>query len=413
MLSIPIGPTMNNRPRDEHALVVELAHLRREVQDLETAKALCRRAEAELQRALRQNELLLTSAGEGIYGVDAQGLTTFVNPAASAMLGWEPEELIGEPHHALIHHTRADGSPYPAEACPIYAAYRDGAVHRGDEELFWRKDGTSFPVAYTSTPIEENGHLLGAVATFRDITRQKEAQTALQKANAELKASNEALDTYAHTVAHELKNFLSRVVGYAELLEHDLNQLNEDQIKQAAHLIAENGYQMASTTDAMLLLAQVRKQEEIKVAPLDMATLVGNARQQLAPLIEKHQAQIKIPETWPPALGYAPWVEKVWVNYLSNAIKYGGTPPRITLGGRVKNHHARFWVRDNGPGMTQEEQTALFTPFKRIYRGHAKGHGLGLSIVRRIVTRLNGAVGVESSPGGGSTFWFTLPLPSS
>ncbi len=397
---------MVNKPENQKTLVVELAHLRREVQDLETAKAICRRAESELQRALRQNELLLKSAGEGIYGVNAQGLTTFVNPVASAMLGWEPEELIGKAHHTIIHHTRADGTPYPPEECPIYAAYRDGAVHEGTDERFWRKDGTSFPVAYTSTPIEQNGELLGAVATFRDITEQKVAEAALR-------ASNEALDTYAHTVSHELKNTLTRVVGYAELLEKSRDTLTNAQIEHALHIIARNSRQMAETIDAMLLLAQVRKQDEIEIAPLDMDGIVQNAIVRLENHIEKRQAQIELPETWPPALGYAAWIEEVWTNYLSNAIKYGGTSPQITMDGNAQGDVARFWVRDNGQGLTQDEQAALFTPFKRIYQGHAKGHGLGLSIVRRIITRLGGDVGMESTPGQGSTFWFTLPAPPS
>jgi len=105
-----------------------------------------KKAEENLKRFKRHNELILNSAGEGIYGLDQNGITTFVNPAAAKMLGWEPEELLGKPQHPVIHHTRGDGSPYPREECPIYAAFKDGAVHRVDTEVFFRKDGTSFPV---------------------------------------------------------------------------------------------------------------------------------------------------------------------------------------------------------------------------------------------------------------------------
>ena len=141
-----------------------------------------RRAEEALQRVQRDLELILTSAGEGIYGLDRQGLTTFVNPAAAEMLGWEPDELLGKSQHAVIHHTHSDGSPYAAESCPIYAAFSDGAVHRVDDEVFWRKDGTSFPVEYVSTPIchSEDG-LVGAVVTFRDITERKQAEESLEQ----------------------------------------------------------------------------------------------------------------------------------------------------------------------------------------------------------------------------------------
>jgi len=127
-------------------------------------------AETETKRIKRQMELILESAGEGIFGLDIKGKVTFVNQAAALMLGWEPDELIGKAHHALIHHTRPDGSPYPAEQCPIHQAYRDGKVHFGSDEVFWNHDGTSFPVEYISTPILENRQLTGAVVVFRDLT---------------------------------------------------------------------------------------------------------------------------------------------------------------------------------------------------------------------------------------------------
>ena len=135
-----------------------------------------RQAEEALEWLRRQNELILTSAGQGIYGLDRKGKTTFVNPAAARMIGWEIEELVGRPMHALLHHSKQDRTPYPAEQCPIYAAFKDGAVRQVDNEVFWRKDGTSFPVEYTSTPIrDERGELVGAVVTFKDITERKKA----------------------------------------------------------------------------------------------------------------------------------------------------------------------------------------------------------------------------------------------
>ena len=153
-----------------------------------------RRAEEALEELRRDRDLILSSAGEGIYGLDGEGLTTFVNPAAAEMLGWEPDELLGKSQHAVIHHTHADGSTYAAVNCPIYAAFSDGAVHRVDDEVFWRKDGTSFPVEYVSTPIQhpEDG-LVGAVVTFRDITERKAAEVALQDAMKELAALKDRL----------------------------------------------------------------------------------------------------------------------------------------------------------------------------------------------------------------------------
>ena len=134
------------------------------------------------------NELILSSAGEGIYGLDCEGLTTFVNPAAAEMLGWPAAELTGKPMHALLHHTRADGSPFPRHECPIYAAFKDGRTHSVDDEVFWRKDGSSFPVEYTSTPIRQDGVLCGAVVVFRNLTEIKRGAESLRQALAEVEA---------------------------------------------------------------------------------------------------------------------------------------------------------------------------------------------------------------------------------
>jgi PAS domain S-box-containing protein len=136
--------------------------------------------EVEERRGLgRRNDLLLAAAGEGIYGLDLQGRTTFINPAAARMIDWPVEELLGKPQHAILHHSHADGSPYPREECPIYAAFTDGAVHDVEDEVFWRKDGTSFPVEYVSTPMREDGRVVGAVVVFRDVSRRRELERAL------------------------------------------------------------------------------------------------------------------------------------------------------------------------------------------------------------------------------------------
>jgi two-component system sensor histidine kinase/response regulator len=129
-------------------------------------------------------------------------------------------------------------------------------------------------------------------------------------------------------------------------------------------------------------------------------------------MIAEYRAEVIIPEVWPVAVGYSPWVEEIWTNYVSNALKYGGDPPRVELGGAAvdePDRQVRFWVRDNGAGLSPEDQARLFTPFAQIHRARAEGHGLGLSIVQRIVEKLGGQVGVESQVGQGSLFFFTLP----
>ena len=142
-----------------------------------------------------------------------------------------------------------------------------------------------------------------------------------------------------------------------------------------------------------------------------MRGIITDLQRRLANLIESRQAALTIAAEWPVALGHKPWVLEIWVNYLSNALEYGGRPPQIELGTTVQpDGFGRFWVRDQGPGITPEDQQRLFAPFTKLHQVRTKGHGLGLSIVQRIVTKLGGEVGVESEPGRGSLFWFTLPL---
>ncbi len=154
----------------------------------------------------------------------------------------------------------------------------------------------------------------------------------------------------------------------------------------------------------------MRKLEEIDVSVLDMGAVVDEACDRLVWFIRETGAAVQRPKAWPAARGYAPWVEQVWVNYISNAVRYGGEPPRLQLGSSVRpDGMVRFWVRDNGSGLDSAEQKRLFGAVSPREQIRARGHGLGLSIVRRIVHKLGGRVGVDSAPGRGSAFWFTLP----
>ena len=169
--------------------------LTKEVEHLAISHDITERKEAEEQakQLSRQNELILSSAGDGIYGLDLQGWTTFVNPAGAKMLGYIPQELIGLPMHDLVHHTKADGSSYLREECPIYAAFKDGEVHHLEDEVLWRKDGTCFPAEYSSMPIWQDGNLAGAVVTFRDITERKHAEEVLKKSKQDFQALVDSL----------------------------------------------------------------------------------------------------------------------------------------------------------------------------------------------------------------------------
>lgn len=219
------------------------------------------------------------------------------------------------------------------------------------------------------------------------------------------------LQTFAHTVAHDLKNPLSNIKGYGMMMRDMNDRLNDTQRSDYLSRIINNADKATEIINALLMLAGAHSTNNVETAPLDMQAIVESATSRLAPQFSDYQAELVTQDNWPEITGYRPWVEQVWVNYMTNALKYGGSPPRVELGCDAPNGgHTRFWVRDNGEGLTDEQQATLFRSFTRLHEAYDKeGHGLGLSIVQRIVERLGGTVGVESKLGEGSRFWFTLP----
>lgn len=239
------------------------------------------------------------------------------------------------------------------------------------------------------------------------IQRQR-AEADLREHALQLQARNAELDAFAHTVAHDLKGPLSLILGYGQILVQ-YEALGAAERQQAVSEILRTGRRMNGIIKELLLLASMR-QEEVTTHVLDTGRIVAAALDRVASSVAESQPRIAVPEAWPEAWGYAPWVEEVWVNYLSNALKYGGDPPHVELGAEEQpNGQVRFWIRDNGAGLTAEEQARLFQPFTRLQPVRAQGYGLGLSIVQHIAGRLGGQAGVESEVGRGSTFYFTLP----
>jgi PAS domain S-box-containing protein len=206
---------------------------------LETEIIERKRIEKNLEKLRHQNELILQSTGEGIFGLDMEGKHTFINSAAAKMLGYEVDNLIGQPSHTIWHHSKKDGNPYAEDECPIYATFTEGKVHTVDDEVFWRKDGSSFPVRYTSTPIQEGGELLGAVVSFSDITKRKQAEEELfEKENRYRLLFNNVSDAvFVHEVSKdtympgrfiEVNEIACRYLGYSreELLQMSVPQID-------------------------------------------------------------------------------------------------------------------------------------------------------------------------------------------
>jgi two-component system, sensor histidine kinase and response regulator len=260
-------------------------------------------------------------------------------------------------------------------------------------------------------------HLQRMAAKLQEANQQlADRQQSLQLHRDELERQNHELNTFARTLAHDLKNLLAVVVQNNDLLVYYLEAKTAgpvpglERLQRAASRSHDAARLMARIVDAVLLLAGVSVQQHAPLQVLAMATILSEAQKRLASSIANYQATINVATTWPPAIGYAPWVEEIWVNYMENAVKYGGRPPHLEIGGEtLGNGFVRFWVQDNGLGLTPEQQQLLFVEFTQLKRLDQSSYGLGLSIAKHIAEKLGGTVGVESESGQGSKFYFTLP----
>jgi two-component system sensor histidine kinase/response regulator len=259
-------------------------------------------------------------------------------------------------------------------------------------------------VDYITKPIQREELLARIQHHLQLYTLQKE----LLSKSTDLAQKNAELEAYAHTIAHSLKTPLAAASRFLEILQkYKSEDLNADQrhlLQQASSALAMTG----GAVDALLLLSTVA-QKSVELHPLDMKAVVEQVLNQLTDLQARTNAQLKLPAEWPSAMGYAPWVGEVWLNLLSNALKYGGVPPRIEIGGTAQGAKVRFWVRDNGQTLSETDRSRVFIPFTRLHQERATGHGLGLATVQRIVARLGGKVGAIPGPREGNEFFFELP----
>ncbi len=336
------------------------------------------------------------------------------NRAAESILGYDSEQLAGKPFASL-------SAPLPNQPDPDLLLGLDTTSAIFGSHRFLRADGSPCPMDLTATRIPW-GNRKVTLVTLRDVAEREATEQELrlyrrqleelvEARTAALQARNEELDAFAHTVAHDLKSPLTRLIGASKILQTSYEDLSAEERRYYLEAIEEGSYRMSSIIEELMLLAGVRQSDDMTLSTLDMASIIEEAEERLSYLIKKYDAEIIKPERWPAAMGYAPWVEEIWVNYLSNAIKYGGVPPQVELGYSFEAHQGRlcFWVRDNGEGLTNEQVARLFVPFTRIDETRAEGDGVGLSIVRRIVEKLGGDVEVESAQGEGSVFSFSLP----
>jgi len=368
--------------------------------------------------AEERNRLLLESTAEGIYGVNTEGVVTFVNPSACRMLGYESRELIGRPSHALIHHHHTDGRPYPVEECPMYAAYTHGTASRIDDEVLFRKDGSSVPVEYGATPTIQDGEILGAVISFTDITARKAAQEELQQAKDKAEEATAMKSMFLANMSHEIRTPMNAIIGLAHLaLKTDLSLKQRDYLQKVHN----------AGTSLLSIINDILDVSKIEAGKLDIETIDFSLDQVIHSVTtvtaqKAHEKGleflIEVPPDIPQNLRGDPLrLGQIVTNLVNNAIKFTERGEiRVTT--RVVEQagqklQLQFGVRDSGIGMSPEQAARLFQPFTQADMSTTRKHGgtgLGLTISKRLVELMGGQIWLESEPGHGSTFFFTVWL---
>jgi PAS domain S-box-containing protein len=402
---------MEEKRQAEEALQQTLAMLETRVQErtaalqranlhLQAAMAERLQAEVALAELNRRHKLILDSAGEGIYGIDRDGCTTFVNPAAARMLGWEGEDLIGQPIQDIVCHTRHNGSPCSHDACPILASCRDGLARHVPEEMFWRKDGTPILVEYVSTPMREHDTLTGAVVIFKDITERKRLEREMQRTD-----RMALVGQLASGLAHEIGTPLNIIAGNAELLRMDLHE--HGMATAEVDAIIQHADRITGLIQQLLTFARAKDQP---VTTLEVHDPLAHALRLLETRFQRQGIAVvlAVPSELPRICGRAEQLEQVFLNVLVNAwhaMPDGGT---LTITAAETPHRTvQLRFSDTGVGMSAEVLAHAREPFYST-KGE-RGTGLGLAICQQIIDSHHGTLHLDSTPGAGTTVIVEFP----
>lgn len=391
------------------------------------AEAALQQREEQLGRALAYDEAVMTNMGEGLYTVDTAGSVTYVNPAAERLLGWSSAELLGRKMHDVAHYRRPDGRPFPAEDCAGLQVLQKGKGLTNYEDVFIRKDGTFFPVVYSSSPLQSAGSIIGLVVVFRDVTARKQAERALQQAQAALKAhaveleraveertaalreSVGELEAFSYSLSHDLRAPLRAIQSYTAIALADSSQQISPRAKECLQKVMRSSQRMDDLIQDVLAFSQAAHQPIARV-PVAVEPLVSALLQE-HPEFQPPQAQVRIERPLLPMLGHQALLTQCLANLLGNAVKYvaPGVQPRVRIHSEARGDRVRLWVEDNGIGIEKGWEQKIFGLFERhAPQAQYEGTGVGLAIVRKAAERMGGGVGVESTPGQGSRFWVEL-----
>ena len=362
-----------------------------------------------------RGRLILASVNEGIWGMDIDGKTTFVNQAAAAMVGFGVEELTGSQMHSIAHYARKDGSEYPLDQCPMYLSIKDGVSRHVADEVFWRKDGTSFPVEYSTSPLHKDEKIVGAVVVFHDITERKLAETAIMAARLAAEEATQMKSDFLANMSHEIRTPMTAIIGMTRLaLQTGLNQKQRDYMEKVD----------TAAQGLLGIINDILDFSKIEAGKMAFERIEFNLEDVMADLADLSTIKTQekglellfdIDTSVPMALIGDPLrLRQVLTNLVSNAIKFTEKGEIIVgihaVADKEDRVQLRFDVTDSGVGLNEEQRNRLFNAFSQADSSTTRkygGTGLGLTISKRLVGMMGGEIGVESEPGVGSNFFFT------
>ncbi|HVZ73171.1 MAG TPA: ATP-binding protein [Polyangia bacterium] len=388
-------------------------HVRRQAEQLRILEERRRSADL-LDSVRRQNELILNAVGEGIFGFDADGRVAFVNPAACRLSGFRREELLGQPGHALLHHTRADGGHCGGADCDLYDVMRGRAARPIEREVLWRRDGSSIPIEGLGTLISD-GSDIASVLVFRDVAERLQIERERGRLVRELEEAIVARDDFLSIASHELRTPLTPIrltvqrlrrkgVGPAAPMPKALATQLETMERQVGRL--------DTLINELLDVSRITVgRMDLEVSEFDLCALVREVVARFQQELDWGGHDVTV-DLGAPTMGA--WdrlrLDQVVSNLLSNAMKYGGERKKIEIAVADTGPTVSVSIRDHGLGISPEDQERIFDRFERLISvRHFGGFGLGLWIVRQIAEAHGGRVRVDSAPGVGSTFTVEIP----
>jgi hypothetical protein len=392
------------------ALLTRMVRQRSRIEELELRHAL------EVGKAEARASHILRSSADGLYGVDRDGLITFINPAACALLGYCAEQVIGHSAHALFHHSRPDGTPYPVDECPSHGALRSGNAVRVDSEDYWHADGCAVPVMYAAHPMMHAGKIEGAVVSFVDMSEQRAAAAAREEALIAAENLARVRREFLANMSHEIRTPLNGVLGFAQIGRRHCH--DADKARNAFEKILASGNLLLGVINEILDFSKIEAGKlTIEHEVVDLDAIIDHSIELIRDRAQGKQLELmveRMPNLPHACMGDALRMGQVLLNLLSNAVKFtaAGT---IALAIAQRGSRLVFRVWDTGIGMTPQQIDQLFNPFQQGDGSTTRrygGTGLGLAISKRLAELMGGDIRVQSEPGKGSTFEFYLPFVS-